>query len=226
MMGKFLVFMLLFTLPLDLDKDVQKGLEILVKHKSMVLEIKNTSATEGAEALSIVFPEIVRWSGIKNFFETKMNQQLYVQNGIAGANFSIGYFQMKPSFIEKLEEYISQSPALATFSYVVINEKMPQKARSVRIDRLTQIAWQLRYAHVYWLVAKEKFKYRVFKNPKDRIRFFATAYNYGFFRDECEIEDWQQKKAFPYGSDYKGEQLAYADLAIDFFDKYAQQFEK
>ena len=223
---KFLLYFLLIQFPTDIENHIQNGIKILTQNKSIVLDIKNTSATQGSEALSIVFPEMVRWSGIKDFFETKINQALYIKNGVAGANFSIGYFQMKPNFIEKLEEYITQNPALGTFSYVVIKEKSLEKVRTIRINRLTQIAWQLRYAHVYWLVAKDKFKHRYFKDVKERIRFFATAYNYGFYRDECEIENWQQKKAFPHGSHFKGKQVAYADLAIEFFEKYAMLFEE
>ena len=91
---------------------------------------------------------------------------------------------------------------------------------------MKQLAWQLRYAHVYWLVAKDKFKDRKFKDAKERIRFFATAYNYGFVRPVDEIEKRINQKSFPYGLKYKGEQMAYADFSIEFFENYAKEFEK
>ena len=115
---------------------------------------------------------------------------------------------------------------LATFSYVVLKEEDPKESRRQRIERLKRFDWQLRYAHVYWLVAKDKFKNRAFLNAKERVRFFATAYNYGFTRPETEIEAWQKKKAFPFGTNYKGEQVAFSDLAVEFFEKYAAQFDK
>lgn len=208
------------------EKDLKTAVKILETEKLTLLSIKNTSATEGAEALSIVFPELIRWSALNDFFESTTLELLYVQKGKEAANFSIGHFQMKPSFVEQLEEYVATHEALATFSYVVIKGKSEKECRKERIDRLKQFAWQLRYAHVYWLVAKDKFKHRTFKSPKERIRFFATAYNYGFFRPEIEIETWQNKKAFPFGAHYKGEQVAYSDLAIEFYEKYAAQFDK
>jgi hypothetical protein len=207
-------------------KDIQNAADILKQEKTTVLHIKNTSYTEGSEALSIVSPELIRWSAFQDFMETTANEVLYVQKGKEAANFSIGHFQMKPSFVEQLEEYVATHEALATFSYVVIKGKAEKECRRERIERLKQFAWQLRYAHVYWLVAKDKFKHRTFKSPKERIRFFATAYNYGFFRPEIEIETWQNKKAFPFGAQYKGEQVSYADLAIEFYEKYATQFDK
>ena len=70
----------------------------------------------------------------------------------------------------------------------------------------------------------DKFKHRVFKNQEAKVRFFATAYNYGFMRAENEIEAKQFQKSFPYGINHKGEQVAYSDLAIEFLNRYATEF--
>lgn len=208
------------------QKEVERSIKFLEQEKQTVLNIKNSSNTEGGEALSVVSPELIRWSAFSDFFETKANEVLYVNKGKEGANFSIGHFQMKPNFIEQIEDYIATHPTLASLDYVVIKGKTNLEGRKERIERLKQFDWQLRYAHVYWLVAKDKFKNRTFANANERVRFFATAYNYGFMRSETEIEAWQKKIAFPYGSNYKGEQVAFSDLAVEFFEKYAPQFEE
>ena len=176
--------------------------------------------------MSVVSPELMRWSAFQDFMETKANEVLYVNKGKEAANFSIGHFQMKPAFVEQVEDYVATHTALATFDYVVIKGKTDKEGRKERVERLKRFDWQLRYAHVYWLVAKDKFKNRTFLNAKERVRFFATAYNYGFTRPETEIEAWQKKKAFPFGTNYKGEQVAFSDLAVEFFEKYAAQFDK
>jgi hypothetical protein len=197
------------------SQEVQKGVKFLRSEKVAVLQIKNTSTTViSAEALAVTFPELIRWSAFKDIFETTANEVLYVQKGKETANFSIGHFQMKPNFVEQLEDYVATHPDLATFNYVVIKGKAEKECRKERIERLKQFAWQLRYAHVYWLVAKDKFKNRAFKTATERVRFFATAYNYGFMRPEADIEAWQKKKAFPFGSQYKGEQVAFSDIQI------------
>jgi hypothetical protein len=209
------------------NEDIKQAVKFLKDNKKTILEIKNTSNTEGSEALAIVFPEIIRWSAFNDFFETSALEILYVKKGKTNANFSIGHFQMKPAFIEDLESYISShEEALATFSYVVVKDKTEIESRRERIYRMKQLAWQLRYAHVYWLVAKDKFKDRKLKDAKERIRFFATAYNYGFLRPIEEIEKRITQKSFPHGVNYKGEQLAYSDFSIEFFEKYAKEFEK
>ena len=208
------------------QNDLKQSLAFLKKEKATVLHIKNTSYTEGSEALSIVAPELMRWSAFQDFFETKADEILYVQKGAEAANFSIGHFQMKPHFVEQLEEYVANHTDLATFSYVVLKEKDAKESRRQRIERLKRFDWQLRYAHVYWLVAKDKFKNRHFPSIKERVTFFATAYNYGFMKPEAEIEAWQKKKAFPYGIKFKGEQAAFSDFATAFFEKYACDFDE
>ena len=92
------------------------------------------------------------------------------------------------------------------------------------IERLKDWAWQIRYAHVYWAVANDVFKNKIFKNATERVRFYATAYNYGFLKPIEDIEKWQAKVAFPYGLQYKGNQVAYSDLSIEFLEKYSKEF--
>ena len=54
-------------------------------------------------AVAVVFPELVRYSALMDFMETTAVKALYQQKGVKGADFSIGRFQMKPSFVEDLE---------------------------------------------------------------------------------------------------------------------------
>ena len=205
-------------------EDIKTAVKFLEQEKVTILQIKNTSATEGDEALAIAFPELLRWNAFNDFLETAAVELIYIQSGSKSNDFSIGHFQMKPSFIEQVENYVTTHDALKTFDYVVIKGKTDVECRKERIYRLKQWAWQLRYAHVFWLVAQDKFKHRTFKNKQERVRFYATAYNYGFFRPENEIETWLNIAQFPYGSKYKGEQVAYGDLAVEFFDNYAKFF--
>ncbi|NJN33679.1 MAG: hypothetical protein HC817_04910 [Saprospiraceae bacterium] len=170
---------------------------------------------------------MIRWSLFQDFFETETMELAYVQRGAKTADFSIGQFQMKPSFVEKLETVILQDSTLKNwYNYVLINEKTEKECRRVRIRRMQQMAWQLRYAYVYWAVAHRVFKNRPFQTARERVRFFAAAYNYGFWLPEKDIAQWQQKAIFPHGKKYKFEQVAYADLAVEFYEKYAFDFEK
>src|SRR5664280_591993 len=57
--------------------------------------------------LAIIFPELIRYSSIRDIIETAALKSLYIQYGKNNEDFSIGQFQMKPSFAEDIEkEYI------------------------------------------------------------------------------------------------------------------------
>jgi hypothetical protein len=206
-------------------KDVKKAVKLLEKEIVTILNIKKTSATEGDEALAIVFPELLRWNAFNDYLETSAVEVGYINSGSGATNFSIGPFQMKPRFIEQLEIYVATHERLKTFDYVVIKGKSALESRRERVYRLKQFDWQLRYAHVFWLVAQSKFECINFKNRQDRVRYYATAYNYGFLRPEKEIEARLNRPIFPFGSNYKGEQVAYGDLSLEFLKDYAKNFE-
>ena len=228
MLTKYKIFSLLIFVIASkshpFTEEVKSAVKFLKQEKSTILQIKNTSNTEGGEALSIAFPELLRWSAFSDLLETTAVELIYVEKGTGGVNFSIGHFQMKPSFIEQLETYISTHDNLKTVNWIVIDNKAEKECRKERIERLKQFAWQVRYAHIYWLVAQDVFKHRVFKNNKERVRFFATAYNYGFLRHEKEIEERLHRAIFPFGVNYKGEQVPYGDLSVEFFNNYAKEF--
>ncbi len=220
---KFFLFALLM-ISHPFEEDILDGVNFLKENREIVSHINTTSNTNSKEALAIVFPELIRWSAFRNFLETKANELLYVQYGGGYANLSVGHFQMKPVFIEHLESYVANHAELASFDYIVLKEKSLTEMRRERMQRLNQLAWQLRYAHVYWLVATHKFKHRTFRSPQDRVRFFAIAYNHGFYRSEYEIEQRLHRKSFPFGVNYRGEQINYADISIEFYEKHANQF--
>ncbi len=206
------------------ESEIKESITVLKKQKRTINEIKNTSSAANNEALAIVFPEMIRWSTFKDFIETTALETVYVSNGKSTVDFSIGCFQMKPSFIEDLENYIAQHPSVQSLDFIVLKDKTLKECRAERIKRLKDWAWQIRYAHVYWAVANDVFKNKIFKNATERVRFYATAYNYGFLKPIEDIEKWQAKVAFPYGLQYKGTQVAYSDLSIEFLEKYAKEF--
>lgn len=221
-MGFYIICLLPFFHPFE--KDIVAANSILLNKIEDLQKINSSSNVKPQEALSIVFPEMIRWNNFQDLMETKSLELAYVKLGRKGADFSIGHFQMKPSFVEQLEDYISRHQNLKKLNYVLIVEKKQNKARKIRLYRLKNFTWQVRYAHVYWLVANDRFKYMKFKTPEERIHFFASAYNYGFRREDKKIKEWQKLACFPYGSKYKGEQVKYADLSLEFYQKYSHKY--
>ena len=171
------------------------------------------------EKISIVFPEIIKYSLYKDILETTALEIIYVNYGKEQADFSIGYFQMKPSFIEKLEHKIYDSNFLFSkyHDLVSFKDSSKKKKRKERIVRLKSIEWQLKYLNCFYDHLSEQYKDHVWRNPESKIRFFSTAYNHDFEADKREIEYWINKKVFPYGLVKGKQQYAYCDIAVFYF---------
>jgi len=58
-------------------------------------------------AIAVIFPELVRYSALRDKMEITLLKALYINLGDDYANFSIGQFQMKPSFAEIIREQSS-----------------------------------------------------------------------------------------------------------------------
>ena len=122
-------------------------------------------------------------------------------------------------------DYVAKNECLKEFNYLIIKASSDKAARKIRVARLVQLEWQLHYAYVYWKIANEiEFETRSFKDKKEKIRFLATAYNCGFRRPQKQIENRLNKAMFPFGSKYKGTQVAYGDLAVEFWEHHLKKF--
>ncbi len=91
------------------SEDYDNGLKILEKYDKRFSFISNNFKVTPNYVKSIVFPETIRYNTFKAFFETSSLELLYINNGSEAVDFSIGYFQMKPSFIEELEVAVKNS---------------------------------------------------------------------------------------------------------------------
>lgn len=200
-------------------QEINRAFSLLKKKKKFIdLELLNT---EKAQILSIAFPEILRYDSYSDYLETSSNRILYVNKGKEASDFSTGYFQMKPSFLENLENYVANTEDLKTYQWVLIQNKDEKEARKERINRLANLQWQLRYLKVFWFVAEYKYQNINFKSTEEKIRFYATAYNYGFTKPENEITKYQSAKKFPSGESTNTHKLAFADFSIDFIQTYS-----
>ena len=163
----------------------------------------------------IVFPELTRYSMFRDFFETGGNELLYIKGGKAICDFSIGPWQMKPSFAEDVEGLIGKSADSLQFKLLVKYAATDEKGvRAERIARLKSLTWQCRYVCAF--IAIEKSKIPQHLSYEEQLKFYASAYNLGVYRSPAEITKWQQVKAFPYG---KGaSQFAYADVALEYYN--------
>lgn len=172
-------------------------------------------------AISIVFPELVRFSALSDKMETVMLKTLYVNLGDEYADFSIGVFQMKPSFAEEIRE---QSVILTTNNpdlkfkrktdYSDINE-----FRKSIVKDLEDPQMQVRYLIAFIDICNIKFGIFT-KDEYSQVRFLATAYNAGFNKSTNAIEALADKKYFS-TKPYKSTCYSYSDVSLFWYRKYS-----
>ena len=126
-------------------------------------------------AEAIIFPELIRYSMWQDEIEKAAVNGLYVQKGTKGANFSIGRFQMKPSFAEEVEAAWNQS-ALAKEYGFVFNLQPNAEARRSRIRRLSSMQGQCRYLAIFVLRHPQLLQLEL----REQVGMLATIYNHSF----------------------------------------------
>jgi len=160
-------------------------------------------------ALAIVFPELIRFSAIQDKMEVGGLLALYVQYGEKYADFSVGRFQMKPTFAEQLENDATKIPSLKCDSF---NSANTSQARIERVNRLNDLKWQVKYLALFLKVMEDKYAYIKWDNEDERLKFYATAYNSGYTLGEEKILNRINSKMF-YTGLIKGD-ICYCYAAI------------
>lgn len=203
------------------NEDYIEAHEFISKNKDLIEKVCQSFNNDPAVISSIIFPEAIRYSMIRNFLETTSLDLVYVSTG--SADFSIGSFQIKPSFAERIEYYvkndrnIQDSDLLEWFRY---DEGLKDyQIRKERIDRLKSTEGQLMYINYFYTHLLDRFSYLNAVEMEYLIKFSSTAYNHNFEADQIEIEQFMQKSFFPWGGNNEKEKYNYADIAWDYFQQ-------
>ncbi len=153
--------------------DIQEAFDFIEQESWMADSLK-AHGLDPAFALAIVFPEIIRYSAIRDWAETKALEVLYVQYGSPYADFSIGRFQIKPTFAELLDGNSASTGS-------------PESIRLQRLRRLQDLKGQLQYLIMFCKHLDFLFpEYRI-ATTEEKLRFYATAYNTGFHKSKQQI---------------------------------------
>lgn len=190
----------------------------------IILDSLSNAGMSPALIMSVVFPEMIRYSMFRDFFETKAIELLYVNDGKESADFSIGCFQMKPSFIEMLETEIEQNIILRkkfTGLYTYSSDlRSVNEIRYQRVQRLKSIEWQLYYLKAFCILISMQFDEFQIDN-ENKLPYMSLVYNYGLNTDINQISGYLKKKTFPYGPGHHNP-FSYAEVSQYFFDHEAK----
>jgi hypothetical protein len=194
----------------EFESAIQFHGENKVKFQKIALDLNRDELF----VFSIVAPEIGHYSWIKNQLELNSLKVLYVQQGRDYANFSIGFFQMKPSFVEEIEKEVQKDEELKScYAHCLISKVDEKKRRVIRIKRLETLDWQLQYLSAFIAITSKKFNLK-FDSKVDEVKFFSTAYNTGFHKSLEAINHEMQKKRFPNFGEMK---FNYSTIAAEYY---------
>lgn len=180
-------------------------------------------AEETRIALAVVFPELIRFSSLQDGIEVRGLKVLYVQYGPKRANFSVGRFQMKPTFAEQLESDFNrlfpaeEKAALGLARFVIADTVESRKQRVLRLD---DPRWQVRYLGLYMRIMGKRYRKIAFAGAEEKTRFYAAAYNSGYTGGESRIRRAMTARAFHTELFSPSTLYSYADVAAFYFARH------
>lgn len=171
-------------------------------------------------AISVVFPELVRYSALRDKMEISLLKALYVNLGEDYADFSIGVFQMKPSFAETIRDesstYLGHGAGIK-FKAVTDYEDIKEYRKSIIRD-LEDPESQLIYLISFIQICEKKFNLNRL-DEASLLKFLATAYNCGIDKKALEIVRMSDKKFFNTKL-ITNEKYSYADVSLFWYSHY------
>jgi hypothetical protein len=203
-------------------EDYNEALDFIVSRPWMADSLISLGL-DPCNTLCIVFPELIRYSSIMDKIETQSLKSLYVQYGKKYSDFSIGYFQMKPSFAENLEkDFISLGGDVSRLN-MVFDTANSETSRKTRVERLSSLMGQLKYLAIFMIVMEERLKGVFTNQDEEKVRYISTAYNSGYNADRVSITGAIQKNYFYTGILPSTKKYNYSDLSVSFYRKCSEK---
>jgi hypothetical protein len=200
--------------------------EQFLDQNTWIAESLNLSAVETCIAEAVVFPEVVRFRILEDEIQVRALKVLYVQLGRTYANFSIGHFQMKPSFAEQLERDYDRlfSAAEKTAAGITAYDLGDSShRRHERVRRLDNLYGQAEYLRLFMLIMDRLYAKVAFADDLEKLRFYATAYNAGYSQGEAAIRQAMGVRRFHVQLLFPKTRYKYADVAVYYFNHHPAQ---
>lgn len=199
--------------------EYKKALALRFVYKQMM---ENEEIENPDFYLSIVFPEMIRYSEIRDSLETLLNKLSYTTiEDYEGC--SIGAFQMKPSFAETIEYIILQDPVLQKkYPSLVFESNKSFSSRYSRILRLQEKTFQISYLLAFVDICFKKFSLEQF-SESEKLKILATAYNAGFSLNYEQLLKYTKLKGFPEGFNSEKSLWNYSDLVIYYYQIFTKK---
>ncbi len=200
-------------------KDWDKAGSFVAENETWMKQLAKKYDVSYPEAVALVFPELIRYSALRDKIEITLLKSLYIYKGDEYANFSIGRFQMKPSFAEAIHRKVPLLRGRIRNQFMgKITDEDIRKYRASIVKELEQPESQFLYLIAFLKICGSVYNLKEM-NEKERLKFLATAYNYSFEKSFDEVNKMTDKKFF-YTSLIKAESYSYADISAFWYRNY------
>jgi len=175
----------------------------LKQNDGLIQEYASAFSIPQKELKAIVFPELIRYNSFFNALELESLKYLYVTEGKDYADFSVGYFQMKPSFAEMIEKdgYTFLPAKYRIESGWKFSNADDEVSRKARVKRLSNVRQQLIYLCALYKFCDKRFNGGKINSPEERVKLFATCYNAGYWRSYASLKSFMLKNHY-HGCNY------------------------
>lgn len=194
--------------------------EQFLRQNSWIADSLRLPLSETRIALAVVFPEILRFRALEDEIQVRALKVLYVQYGQKYANFSIGHFQMKPTFAEQVERdynLLFSEDEKSVAGIPAFESGVTPKLRKERVLRLDDLRWEVSYLRLFVMVMDKLYGKLYFANDFEKLRFYATAYNAGYAQGEKLLRKKMEVRGFHIQLLFAGTRYNYGDVAVYYF---------
>lgn len=159
--------------------DLREADAYVADHRAVWQSIWQDLDVDPCLAEAVIYPELIRYSYWQDEMEKAAVSGSYVSLGNLGADFSVGHFQMKISWVERLERRWMKEPLHRQLE-IYFDLRESRFARKDRLNRLMDESfWQPLYVALFL-----RLLYIDYPDLKDlpmveQVRLCATAYNNG-----------------------------------------------
>lgn len=197
-------------------QSVIKAIEHVKEHRQEYKQIFNQYNCPATFLLAIVLPEISAYGGLQDALESQSSEVFYTELGTEYSDFSLGFFQMKPSFVEDLENRVKKAEMTDYYQLTQFAAEHEKLIRKERLKRMKSLEWRTAYLCCFYQLLARENSNKSFYTEEERLRYFATRYNRGMRCSDAEIERWR-KIAFFKNSEAE-HPFIYAEVAVEFYN--------
>lgn len=195
------------------------AVEWVSRNKTWMKEVCDEYEVDYEMASAIVFPELVRFSRYRDVLETIANKTLYVKFGRECSDFSIGLFQMKPSFAEDII-FSNELSQRKIYEIINIDETKGDESelREQIVNSLQEERSSFRYIVAFMKICEKRYDLTNM-DEYERVVFLSTIYNCGLKTAQDDVSDLANKKFF---SDKISTDTyySYSDVALWYYRYY------